>query len=193
MKSVTAKNVSPDRVSIFKYKCYDCCQSYYLLNELIAHCRGNYHGEESCLKCREGIVIFEQTNPRCILRLHTCNRSLLRHQNTDLHVLGLFVSSKLDFIKPTNRILFCNSCQIIFPQTNEGFNEFLIHSNTTFHNCLYSCRRCTLPQFKVAYEMRSGVAQKIAHFCIKDAKCILEWCRILLYSFSQCLGGTWST
>ena len=164
--------------------CYDCNNSYNLLNEIILHSRRDFHCEERCLKCLDTVLVFEQISPKQTIRLHTCKRLLLRHQNNDLCVLSQFVSSVLNFFEPTNFMIPCNSCELAFPQTNEGLNQFLIHSNVTFHNCTYNCRGCTLPQFKVGYDTKNGSTERTTHFCIRDGKCKLEWYRlIMVYSF----------
>ena len=158
-----------------KYQCYDCNLQFDHLNELVFHSRQNpLHCQEICLKCRDTILTFEQSSPYSITRLHTCKRSVISHQNSDLRVLSSLVSSKLCFSELTDYVIPCDSCNLSFPQTQSGFNEFLIHSNTALHNHMCSCRKCTLPQFVFQYETRNGVAKRMVHLCSTDAKFMLR-------------------
>lgn len=157
------------------YQCYDCNQSFHSLANLGDHSHSYlWHSVEICLKCSDPVTVFIQKYPSKIIRLHSCKRSLLRYQNSDLHLLSKQISTLLCWTDtPHQSVILCDVCDENFFQTSLGLFEFLKHSNQTAHNVIPSsnCRKCTMPEFKLTCTNSECC---IAHFCTKDSKSILK-------------------
>jgi hypothetical protein len=158
------------------YQCYNCNQSFCSLVDLGNHSQNlPWHSVEICLNCTDPITVFVQKFPFKVVRLHTCKRSHLRYQNSDLHLLSIQISKILCWNEKTQHqsVIFCDTCNELFSQTPLGLFEFLVHSNLTAHNVIPSshCKKCTMPEFKLT---GSNLECCIAHFCTKDSNSILK-------------------
>ena len=152
------------------YQCYDCSLRFQSLSELANHCTQKpCHCAEVCLKCSDYITVYTQMYPFKTVRLHSCRRSLLKHQNTDLFLLSANIASQLSWDSLTCSML-CDDCDFTFPQTSNGVYSFLNHSNTLSHNKISNCRKCSMPEFRVKTNTNISYA---VHYCTKEFKSVL--------------------
>lgn len=158
------------------FQCYDCSQSFHSLVDIGNHSHSYpWHSVEICLKCSDPITVFIQKFPIKVIRLHTCKKSLLRYQNSDLHLLSIQIFQILCWTDAPQHqsVIFCDVCDLFFPQTSFGLFDFLNHSNLTTHNFVPSsnCQKCVMPEVKL---MGSNLECCIIHFCTKDCKSVLK-------------------
>jgi hypothetical protein len=160
-------NVVTVRDVTYTYGCYDCVEQFPTLEELAAHShRCPPHSVESCLLCSKSITVFYSS--RHTVRLHSCSRNFLKHQNTDMKVLAQDLFRKLDLTEDDETSVFCQLCPKSFQHTPDGFYKFLKHSNRHMHTTVPNCKKCTLPEFKlVLYN-----SHVITHFCPKIGKSV---------------------
>lgn len=157
------------------YQCYDCNESFHSLANLGNHSKDYlWHSVELCLRCSDPVTLFIQKSPSKIVRLHSCKKSHIRYQNSDLYLLSTQIAALLCWTDTTHQpVILCDACEESFSQTSKGLYEFLKHSNQTTHNVVpySSCKKCTMPEFKLTC---SNSECCITHFCTKDNKSILK-------------------
>lgn len=152
------------------HQCYDCNQRFHSLTELGNHCTQHpWHCGELCLKCNDSITVYTQMYPLKTVRLHTCRRLFLKHQNTDLFLLSSDVTSQLCLVGDSPSAILCDGCDQTFPQISKGVYSFLTHSNTVSHNKISNCRKCSMPEFKLI----TNSSHLTMHFCTKDSKSVI--------------------
>lgn len=153
------------------YSCYDCSQSFFGLEQLARHSIENpLHSEEICLKCESSItVFFSFTQP---VRIHTCDKSSIRHNLSDLSFHSQFLFSKLYSTCeiPNSTVIGCDfcSCQASFEFSVNGILKYLKHVNKYRHTTVPHCKKCLLPEFQVTV----GGKRVISHHCTKSGKVI---------------------
>ena len=130
------------------YECYSCFRSYSTIEELAEHTLlFPGHSQEVCLKCSRLVTIFFSSGRTS--RIHSCRKENLRHQNSDLHVLSLYLTSKLGFVNEDDSNLHCILCPKEFSETQEGIYKYLKHCHKYLHSLAADCRKCSLPQFRL--------------------------------------------
>ena len=155
------------------YQCYDCSVQFKSLAELGTHCTHKpWHCGEICLKCNDSITVYTQMYPLKTVRLHSCRRALLKHQNTDLFLLSANIANQMAWVGDslTHFMILCDECDLKFPQSSKGLYLFLTHSNTHSHNKISSCRKCSMHEFKVNTNTSLSYA---VHYCTKEFKSVL--------------------
>lgn len=157
----------------YNYQCYDCSLRFHSLAELGTHCTQKpWHCGEVCLKCSNSITVYTQIYPLKTVRLHSCRHALLKHQNTDLFFLSANIANQLSLVGDslTCSVILCDECDIKFPQSCNGAYLFLNHSNTHSHNKISSCRKCSMPEFKVTTNTSLSY---VVHYCTKEFKSVI--------------------
>ena len=159
-----------------RYGCYCCHKRFPNLEELANHAHLHPgHSEEFCLKCEQSVTVFFNYSQVGAVRLHSCKRSNLRHQNSDLCILSYYLTTKLELNttaedrETVSSSIFC-MCQKSFARTQEGVFKYLRHSNRRLHTTLPNCNKCTLPEF----QMNLDSAQISTHFCGKVGRPLLS-------------------
>lgn len=110
------------------------------------------------------------------IRLHTCRRSQLHHQNSDLHFLATHVSQTLGWLHEKDpSVILCQvpGCPLTdFPLTMEGVEAFLLHSDKELHNISAYCRKCAMPEFLIVSSDNNACCT--VHICTKDFKPLVK-------------------
>lgn len=155
----------------FPFSCYDCNQGFSTLEDVAQHSLANpMHGEEKCLKCKNSIIVFLESDKP--VRIHSCKKSDLCHLHPDLYLHSQYLFSKFEASGLTSEhtIFGCDllSCEASFEPTVNGIFQFLKHVNKYKHTSLPNCRRCSLPEFRLTL----GNVQTNSHFCIKTGKVV---------------------
>ena len=158
-------------VKDFPYRCYDCPQLFTGLEDLAQHSIKNpTHSEEMCLKCKKSIIVFFTS--KCAARIHSCNKSDVCHNHSDLHFHSQFLFTKLNSsgLIPDYTVIGCDlqSCKASFDFSANGIFKYLKHVNRYKHTTVPDCRKCALPEFQLSV----GGGKTISHFCVKTGKII---------------------
>lgn len=153
------------------YRCYDCSQSFFDLEQLTQHSLEKpLHSKEICLKCETPIIVFFKSMQP--VRLHSCIKSSMCHNLPDLNFHSQFLFSKLQSSCkiPVCTVIGCDiqSCKASFNFSVSGIFKYLKHASKYSHTTVPCCKKCLLPEFQVTV----GGKRIISHYCTKTGKII---------------------
>lgn len=153
------------------YRCYDCSQSFFGLEQLTQHfLEEPLHSKEICLKCETPIIVFFKSMQP--VRLHSCIKSSMCHNLPDLNFHSQFLFSKLQSSCeiPVCTVIGCDiqSCKASFNFSVSGIFKYLKHASKYSHTTVPCCKKCLLPEFQVTV----GGKRIISHYCTKTGKII---------------------
>ena len=103
---------------------------------------------------------------------------MIKYENSNLYLLSVQLSqvlcwSDISHTQHQSTVIYCDDCDVTFPQSPSGLFEFLKHCNLTAHNLVSSgsCVKCNMPEYKLT---GSNFECCIVHFCTKDSKSVLK-------------------